>query len=493
MIWTAILTNVALPSIGSSGKFIIPGILRWGNFRRYAFVTSPHKHGISEKAGHSRHSLDLDWIWWQSRAAIWRQSDSDPAALPRTVWVNGPHEHFYHWPPTLFRLGDQLECRPKQARGRSGFSQYRLDGRRYPGGGLWLGCFIIAWPLTQLYNYPELLWLIPIVGITTIFSGFESTAIAQLERHLEVKTQVLFELTTQAVGLITMIGWAALAPSIWALVFGGLTSAFVKMVWSHILFPGSSNQWAWDKEALKELLTLGRWIFISTALTFLAEQADRLMLGDIFSLRLLGVYGIALTLSNMPYQVVMAVSNKVIFPAISKSIDQPRDILFPKILNNRRPLLLASMLLVLLLVSFGDRLITTLYDARYIDAAWMLPILALGIWPRMLSQTNEPYLFALGKFQYSTYGNFLRLLCTVLGIGVGFQYFGNAGAVIGVALNDLFYYLAVNYGLLLEGLNGIAQDLMATALLLGLITTIVIIRLYFGLGLPIDSLLYQSA
>lgn len=355
---------------------------------------------------------------------------------------------------------------------------------------LWGGCFIIAWPIAKVYHHPELVWLIPIVGITTLFSGFESTAVAQLERQLNVKKQVVFELTTQAVGLAVMIAWAAIAPSIWALVFGGLTATFLKMVWSHTLFPGSSNHFAWEAAALKDLLASGRWIFVSTALTFLAEQSDRLMLGDIFSLRLLGVYGIALTLSDMPNQVVMTISSKVIFPAISKSIDQPRETLFPKILRNRRLFLLASLILVLLLAGFGDLLITTLYDDRYLDAAWMLPILALGIWPRMLSQTNQPYLFAIGKFQYTTYGNCLRLLCTVLGIGLGSQYFGNVGAVVGVALNDLFYYLAVNYGLLQEGFNSLYQDLLATLLLLGGLALVVIGRLHFDLGFPLDSL-YQ--
>ncbi|WP_201767937.1 oligosaccharide flippase family protein [Acaryochloris sp. CCMEE 5410] len=358
---------------------------------------------------------------------------------------------------------------------------------------LWFGCLVIAWPIATLYKHPELLWLIPIVGITTIFSGFESTAVAQLERNLDVQKQVVFELTTQAVGIIIMIVWAAIAPSIWALVMGGLASAGLKMVWSHFLFPGSSNQFAWDKAALKDLLNLGRWIFLNTALTFLAEQADRLMLGDLFSLRLLGIYGIAFTLSDMPYKVVMSISNKVIFPAISKSIDEPRDILFPKILKSRRPFLFASIFLVVVLAGFGDLLITTLYDTRYLDASWMLPILALGIWPRLLSQTNESYLFAIGKFQYTTCGNILRLSCTVMGIWIGFRYFGNAGAIMGVALNDFFYYLSVNYGLLREGLNGMMQDLLATFLLLGCLSLIIAVRLHFNLDLPIHSLFSQPA
>jgi hypothetical protein len=42
-----------------------------------------------------------------------------------------------------------------------------------------------------------------------------------------------------------------------------------------------------------------------------------------------------------------------------------------------------------------------LYDNRYQAAAWMLPILALGIWPRLLCATIDSSLIALGKMQYS--------------------------------------------------------------------------------------------
>ncbi|NJK41527.1 MAG: oligosaccharide flippase family protein [Acaryochloridaceae cyanobacterium SU_2_1] len=353
---------------------------------------------------------------------------------------------------------------------------------------LWLGCWCIAWPVAQLYGYPDLAWLIPLVGLSTIFSGFKSTAIATLERHLKVKEQVFFELTSQAIGLTVMVVWAYLSPGILALALGGLTTSFIKMVWSHYLIPGPKNKFAWEKESLTELLTLGRWIFFSTALTFLAEQTDRLMLGSIFPLGLLGVYGIALTLSDLPYQVMMSISNKVIFPAINKNIDQPQDLLFAKILRNRQPFLWASIALILGLVSCGDLLIKTLYDQRYLEATWMLPLLALGIWPRLLSQINEPYLCALGKFQYLTLGNFSRLVFTVLGIWLGSKYFGHPGAVIGIALNDLFYYLVINYGLWRQGLNALWQDGLATGLLLGLILLVCLLRIQLGLDLPIALL-----
>jgi O-antigen/teichoic acid export membrane protein len=95
----------------------------------------------------------------------------------------------------------------------------------------------------------------------------------------------------------------------------------------------------WNQEVVKEILSFGKWILVSTALTFFAEQADRLILGKLLTLDVLGVYGVALTLADLPRSVTLALSGKVMFPAISKLTDQPRSILRAKVLKNRQPIL----------------------------------------------------------------------------------------------------------------------------------------------------------
>lgn len=150
-------------------------------------------------------------------------------------------------------------------------------------------------------------------------------------------------------------------------------------------------------------------------------------------------------------------------------------------------LLLALVVGMAALISFGDQVIRLLYDARYQDAAWMLPILAIGIWPRLICATIEPALFSIGTVQYTTFGNLCRFVFTVAAIFIGFSWFGIVGAVIGVALNDLLYYIVVCYGLKREGFGCISQDLKATGLLFGLVVLALGLRNLMGLGLPIDG------
>jgi O-antigen/teichoic acid export membrane protein len=299
----------------------------------------------------------------------------------------------------------------------------------------------------------------------------------------------IIQLATQITSTTVIIVWAWLNPTIWALVIGSLVSSSIGLVWSHRINPSSPNRFVWDQEALKEIFSFGRWIFLSTIITFFAENADRLTLGKVFTMETLGIYTIALRFADTPRQITNMVSNGILFPAISKLADLPRATVREKLLRNRFPILIVLACGLTLLVCFGDMLILLLYDKRYSRASWMLPILALGIWPEVLSNTNGPSLFAMGKPQYGTAGAFVRAVWTVFGITLGYTIMGLEGAVIAIALNDLLNYAIVNYGLWREGLSGIVQDIQVTLLLLALIVVVSIVRFSFGFGLPINGLL----
>ncbi|NEQ65071.1 MAG: oligosaccharide flippase family protein [Symploca sp. SIO1B1] len=354
---------------------------------------------------------------------------------------------------------------------------------------LWFASLLLAWPVAQFYDKPQFLWLVPVAGLTTIITGFESTSRFTLNRNLALREIAIFELGSQACAIVVMIVWAWFSPTIWALVGGNIVSGLIKALWSHWLIPGYSNRFAWDKEVAQELFSFGRWIFISTALTFLADQSDRLTLGKLFSDELLGVYSIAFNLAQLPRAVIGAVSGKVIFPAFAKAADLPRAELRAKILKNRKLILFPTAFGLAILVSFGDILISTLYDERYAQAAWMMPILALGIWPILLTKTIDGALLAVGKSQYLAFSFFFKFIFVIVGVPLGFHWQQELGAITVVALNDLPLYAVISYGLWREGLNSLVQDILATLALLAFITIMVMGRNLLGFGLPIEMIL----
>jgi O-antigen/teichoic acid export membrane protein len=354
------------------------------------------------------------------------------------------------------------------------------------GFQIWIVCLVLALPAAHFYNEPTLVWLFPIVGLTTVINGFGSTALFTLNRHLSVRQLSVYELGGQVVGIVVMVTWAWFDRSIWALVMGGLVSSLIQLIWSHRIVAGVRNHFCWEKDSVHEIITFGKWIFVSTALTFLATQSDRMVLGKLFTLDLLGVYGIAFSLADIPKQVVMAVSGKVIFPAFAKFAELPRLEFRQKIHRNRRLMLLATAIGLAGMVSFGD-LIVQIYRDEYAAAAWMLPILAVGVWPAILNATLGPSLLAIGNPRYSTYASFWGAVFLIGGVLLGFRLAGPVGAVFAVSFSNLPSYLATTYGLWREKLSCIRQDVKATLLFLGLTILLISGRTLAGFPLPIPG------
>lgn len=357
------------------------------------------------------------------------------------------------------------------------------------GFALWCCCFIIAWPAAKFYNEKQLIWLIPILGITTFIEGFNSTALVTLNRDLSLGKLTILNLSTQIIMILTMIVWAWQSPTIWALVAGNIVSVMITMILSHRMIPNYHNRLHWDKSAVRELFSFGRWVFISTAMTFLAAQSDKLILGKFFTFSMLGVYSIAFQVSDIPNKIIQQISNKIIFPVISNFNMLPRDMLRDKISQKRLLLLLGIVVLIALFVSFGDLLILFLYDKRYEDASWMLVILSLGLWPRLSILTAAPALLALGKPFYFAFGNSIKVLYIIVCLPLAFFYMGYIGAIVVIALDDVPLYLIANYALWREGLLSGRQDFYMTMLLFGLIIFFCLIRYLFHFGLPLAGIL----
>ena len=315
------------------------------------------------------------------------------------------------------------------------------------GLGVVAASLILAWPMALIYHESRLLALIPALGINVLITSFNSTNLLSMSRHMGVRRVFLLDIATQIFTLLVTAGCALVYRSVWALVIGAILSSVFRLAFSFYrrLIPGIRNSFCWDRESLHGLVHFGKWILISTAFFFFASQADRLILGKLISFSLLGVYGIAYSVSDIPRAVIYAFSNRVGFPFIAK------------------------------MVHLGGFLATMMYDRRYHEASWMVPILALGLWHTMMYATTMPALLSLGKSQYQAAGNAAYCAAVVIAIPLAFHFYGMFGAVIAVAAGDLPFYFVLVAAASREGISTWRQDLQATGVFLVLL----------GLGLAV--------
>lgn len=342
----------------------------------------------------------------------------------------------------------------------------------------------IAYPVSRFYNEPILLFIVPCVGLISIPDGFRSTYFAILGRELQQKKLTIIELVIQISSLSVMLLAAYLMRNVWALLVSDLVGSLIRMVWSHVLNKKSPNKFMIEREAARELLGFGLWILFSTAMMFLASQSDRILLGKLFSVGWLGVYGIAISLAELPKQVLSYLNGKVIYPLITKYAHLARAELRAKVHRPRSFLLLALAGFLALFVCFSDYAVYILYDERYRAAGWILPILAIGMWPLIMRYSNEGCLLAIGKPKYNAFGNVAKFAYLVCALPAAKALGGDVAVVIAVALSEMPAYIVQNFGLVKERLSFLKQDAAMTGVFILAVGSLVAIRLVVGLGIP---------
>ena len=318
-------------------------------------------------------------------------------------------------------IGD-LGLKPSVIQNKSGYDENFLNtawtiqvGR---GASLWLFLSLLSYPIALFYKTPELAYLIPLVSFSLVLSGFNSTNLITLNKQLEMKRLVLCDLLSQTGGLFLMVGWAYFYPSIWALVAGTLITSGIKLGLGHLICPGIRNHFHWDSKAGLEIIHFGKWILLSSVVTLLLRESDRVIMGKFFSWQQLGVYSIALMLSRFPLMINSQLGHAILFPALSEKHNTSFSVVPPL---RKYKLVTAQLFLLLLAIGtvYGPAIVGFIYDPRYHEAGWMFSLLCLGQAPMILNQSNTLTLFARGKPKYSVLSQACGASWLIIGILLG--------------------------------------------------------------------------
>ena len=174
------------------------------------------------------------------------------------------------------------------------------------------------------------------------------------------------------------------------------------------------------------------------------------MLGKLVSAGELGVYSIALLLSQFTLQGVRMIAANVLFPLYARMRDEGGTALRASILKSRQLVLSLALPPLWAMALLGPEIVEWLYDPRYHEAGWMLQILAIGMLGPVVSVTQERILMAHGDSKR-------HMLLQAISAGLLF-----AGLVAGG---------------LVDGVRGIIAG-MSVARLLGYLPLVLLIRRY---------------
>ncbi len=329
----------------------------------------------------------------------------------------------------------------------------------------------LAWPLAEVYDMPDLVVLLPAVGVSLMLRSVQSTSIFTLTRRVDAKPGALLEMWVRVGGVVLMIGLAFVWKSVWVMALGMIFANVGLGLASHLLIPGYRNRFRWDKEAVKAQLHFGKWVFLSSALAAFLGQGGSAVVAKLLDSGMLGIYSIALLLADSATQAMQTIATKVLQPLYAKFVTGDRRRFRGRMFRVRGALLALACPPLWTLGVFGQEIVELLFDARYVEAGWMLRVLSVGSIGVLVIGTAEMVFVAAGESRAHLVHKTVGAALFVVAMVTGYVLADFTGVLIGMSVGRILGYVPMavllqRRGAWLPKLDGLV--FFASAVVLGL-------------------------
>jgi O-antigen/teichoic acid export membrane protein len=312
--------------------------------------------------------------------------------------------------------------------------------------GVLLATFAAAlgWPLSLLWSDPragELVWLLPLVALAPLIDGFQSTKPRSALRHMRMATITVVEIVVQVLSLGATLLLAWWLRSALALAIGGAISAAINCLLSHTVFPGVNNRFRWHRESVREVMSFGSWILVSTAICFLSMQVDKYALPSLVDWQVGDVYMVAANIAMLTPMVIGRIQSSISFPLYARVLDR-RMSLGEAMERAKPPILVLGGFAVAGTLAAGGSLIHWAYQERAWPATTMLPWLAVGAWCSVLEGNYGAAFLAIGKSRYVALAQLVKVIAYCALLWPLASRYGIHGAVLAMAASDVCKFVA---------------------------------------------------
>lgn len=266
-----------------------------------------------------------------------------------------------------------------------------------------------AWPAAIFMGKPELAPILLVYSLSFLIEGFSSLAFATAVREQRLWRLTMLESLTATIQLAISITIALVFRSTWSLVLAMLASGVVRTILSYLLFPGAGRRPVVSRSRADELWQFSRFIAVSSFLSLLILQADKLVLARLMPLAVYGHYVIAATLATAPIPLAWSYSQRVLYPAYAEAARAGGDALTRVFYAKRRWAVLGFTTAAGLLVGSASLVVRLLYDPRYVDVGPLLSLLSISTMFYLANHAADEALIASGRPRWTLYGNIVRV------------------------------------------------------------------------------------
>lgn len=325
---------------------------------------------------------------------------------------------------------------------------------------------LAAYPISALYDQPDLALLIVAIAPVFLLTGLQSPAMFLAQRRTQLSRYALYDVLNTLLNSALAIGLAMIIPTVWALIIGLVTGTLGATLLTYLVFEPYRPRLRWDPRHAREIIAFGKWIFLSTAIFFAATSFDRFYFVGVLPIALAGIYGVARTFSDLLGSLAQRVGALLVFPRVAAMQGAAED-MAPRLRATRRKTLALVAIATGFAVAASDQFILLAYDDRYHAAAFMIPILMVSVWFGILSSFADAMLMGRGRPGPGAFANGAKFFTLVVGLPVAVAQ-GSVLAALGVLVAaEAMRWISLSPAAHRERVAKLRDDLFLTAIMSG--------------------------
>jgi O-antigen/teichoic acid export membrane protein len=276
--------------------------------------------------------------------------------------------------------------------------------------------FALAWPFSRLYNIHQALWAFQCVALVPLLRGFIHLDAKRMQREYRFGADVAIELVSQIVLVLSAwpIAWwfKDYSAMLWLLIL----QALVAVAMSHAVSK-RPYAWAWDRVYFNRMCVFGWPLLFNGLLMFLIFQSDRMIIGSVYDITLLGIYSAAFSITFVPSMIISNVASTLLLPVLSKNKgDSERFAEYYSL-----SIIFLCLLGVVATVGFiilGQRVVELTFGEKYASVEAFIGWLALMHMLRTIRFAPTLASMALGDTVAPMIANIARAALVPVGLGV---------------------------------------------------------------------------
>jgi lipopolysaccharide exporter len=302
------------------------------------------------------------------------------------------------------------------------------------------GLFLFAFaPLiaSKIYDLPSVAWPLRVFSLWFFLEAFESMSFPLSVRRKQARLQIYSDLFSTAVSTAFSVVYCYIYHTFWGMAFGMLLNRLIMTILSFQFYKELRPRFLIDKAAAREVLSFSKYTVPSSFLSLGLNQFDKVGILRLFDLRLLGFYGLASNIASSIEQVIIKISQSVLYPRCAQMFREDPTSATRRFYTENTKLFACILGMPAVVIGCAQFLISLLYNSTYSQVGGILQALAVRALIQAFISGSEDLLISAGEFHVILVGNILRAIWIVPASLIGYHFGGFLGFVYGLALIGL--------------------------------------------------------